>query len=434
MLVRTPDETLPERLRRLRESAGLTKTALAGTRYTVAYLSQIESGRRNPSAETLSYLAEALGVDAHYLATGVPANMDRRLSVELERIRASLREGGRAGLLEELHTLAEEAGRFGMTSQHGIALFLSGVALVQLGRLREAIDRFEEALEIDIPLRDRGLATAWLSRTYVAVGDLGYGAQLIESFLAQRRSEPLDPSVGAELHSVLLRVYLERGDLVRAERAARRALAAAEESVSPQVRANVLWSAARILAERNEFAEALELSRQARQIIEQQDDRLRLARINNSYAFLCLDADPPRTEEARQHLDAAERLLVEDGTSIDLAYVYTERSRLALALRDARSALSFSERSLALIEDDVLERGRALFARARALVELGREREAVDALEEAATTFGKVGARQQETACWLEIGRIELEEGRLERGLEALRSGLGALESSRERP
>ena len=40
---------LATRMKDLREKAGLTKTALARPRYTPSHVSQIESGRRNPS-------------------------------------------------------------------------------------------------------------------------------------------------------------------------------------------------------------------------------------------------------------------------------------------------------------------------------------------------------------------------------------------------
>src|SRR5437016_2575602 len=49
-LVRLRSMDLASRFRELRVRAGLTKTALARPKYTVSYVSQIESGRRNPSS------------------------------------------------------------------------------------------------------------------------------------------------------------------------------------------------------------------------------------------------------------------------------------------------------------------------------------------------------------------------------------------------
>jgi len=53
---------LSDRIRDLRSQAGLSKTALAKPRYTLSYVSQIEAGRRTPSAEALAFFAERLGV------------------------------------------------------------------------------------------------------------------------------------------------------------------------------------------------------------------------------------------------------------------------------------------------------------------------------------------------------------------------------------
>ena len=59
---------LATRMKQERERAGLTKTALAKPRYTVSYISQIESGKRKPSPEATAYFAERLGVSPSYLS------------------------------------------------------------------------------------------------------------------------------------------------------------------------------------------------------------------------------------------------------------------------------------------------------------------------------------------------------------------------------
>src|SRR5207245_9218039 len=84
---------LARRFEDLRVRAGLTKTALAKPRYTVSYVSQIESGRRTPSAEAMRFFAGQLGVSADFLSTGVPEDLDARLHYELETCRRELRLG-----------------------------------------------------------------------------------------------------------------------------------------------------------------------------------------------------------------------------------------------------------------------------------------------------------------------------------------------------
>src|SRR5436190_735631 len=65
---------LGERLRQLRVAAGMTQTGLAGDRFSKEYVSQIERGKTRPTAETILWLADRLGVDAGFLANGVSAD------------------------------------------------------------------------------------------------------------------------------------------------------------------------------------------------------------------------------------------------------------------------------------------------------------------------------------------------------------------------
>ncbi|MBA3552588.1 MAG: hypothetical protein H0W27_06930, partial [Actinobacteria bacterium] len=202
---------------------------------------------------------------------------------------------------------------------------------------------------------------------------------------------------------------------------------------SVETRARTYWAASRVLAESKRWSEALQLATQARLLLEQVDDQRRVARLHNAYAFICLEADPPRTAEASTHLDRAEALLQEDSSPADLAYVHTERSRLALLEGRPEDALAFAERALLYVEGDELEEGRVLFLRGRALSLLDRGDEARAAFEDAASHFSKVGARQQIAASWRELGELDIAAGDLEAAVESLRTGLEALDPRRSR-
>jgi len=51
------------RIRETRLAAGMTQAEVAAGRFSVAYLSRIESGDRRPSPETLEHIARTLGTD-----------------------------------------------------------------------------------------------------------------------------------------------------------------------------------------------------------------------------------------------------------------------------------------------------------------------------------------------------------------------------------
>ena len=90
---------LGERVRQLRVAAGMTQTDLAGDRFSKEYVSQIERGKTRPTAETIAWLANRLGVDGGYIANGVSVD-------ERGRIEATL---ARAEALTEAHRYEEAA-------------------------------------------------------------------------------------------------------------------------------------------------------------------------------------------------------------------------------------------------------------------------------------------------------------------------------------
>jgi tetratricopeptide (TPR) repeat protein len=423
---------LAKRFRGLREEVGLSGRALALPRYDPSYVSQIESGRRQPSAEALRFFADRLGVSPRYLATGIPDGVESRMQYQIEHARERIREGEpieAERLLEKLLAQAQEYDLPRLQAQINTAM---GDALRQQGQHRRAIDAYEQAREGALTRRESGVAVGGLARALLALGDLSYGAEVVESYLADPDGEPADPSVLTDLQSVLVSIYFERGEIVRAERAAKRALASAGPDVPLQIRAVAYWHASRVVAEAKQWDEALELSMRARVLMEESEDRRRVGRLHNAYAFLCLEADPPRLQEARWHLDAAEMRLVGAGGD-DRAQILTERSRLALLEERYEEALDHASEAMCHIEADRLEYARCLFLKGRALAALGRPDEATSTLAEGAERFRTHGARQQEAACWRELGEVELARADFDGAIMALKSGLEALDPRRSR-
>src|SRR3989442_7232041 len=89
-----------ERVRRLRVAAGLSQTQLAAGRFSKEYVSQIERGKTRPTSDTLAWLADRLGVDPAFLASGVSTSDRNRWEAVLARAEA----------LVEQHRYAEAVG------------------------------------------------------------------------------------------------------------------------------------------------------------------------------------------------------------------------------------------------------------------------------------------------------------------------------------
>ena len=428
-------EDLADRFRQLRERAGMTKTSLARPRYTVSYVSQIEHGRRRPSAEAMSFFAERLGVTPEYLGTGLPEGLEDIIRYRLDEAWQVVRGGDSSEATGELEALLEEATARGLKPLRGEILVALGDARVRLGRVNEGIDAYEEAIESGLPsTRTAAAAVAGLATAYRTVGDLTYAAARVESFLsAVGEDAPLDPASMTRLQMALVSIYFERGDMMQAERCAQRGLAAADSGAPMDIRALAYWNASRVFAERRRWNEAVELATRARVLMEELDDRRSVARLHNALAFICLETEPPRIEEAKTHLDLAESSLREVGTAADQAYVLTERARLALLQGKPDEAVSHADAALASASDDELEVARCLFLKGRALSALDLRDGARTALGAAAETFRRLGARQQEAACWREIGEMDVAAGDSEAALVALREGLTALDPQRSR-
>ena len=86
---------LGTRMRRLRLARGMTQKELADPKYSYAYVSTIEAGRRTPSREAIEHFATRLGVTPDELVTGRPADLEARLELSLQEATVTL--SGEAG-------------------------------------------------------------------------------------------------------------------------------------------------------------------------------------------------------------------------------------------------------------------------------------------------------------------------------------------------
>ncbi|WP_203248137.1 helix-turn-helix domain-containing protein [Sporosarcina beigongshangi] len=79
-------ETLGERIRKLRKQQQLTLEALAGKQLTKGMLSLIENNKANPSMDSLSYIAERLGVEVSELLEEVSTQELREVLDKAEKL------------------------------------------------------------------------------------------------------------------------------------------------------------------------------------------------------------------------------------------------------------------------------------------------------------------------------------------------------------
>jgi len=89
-------ESLGERIRRLRQQRGLSLAKVSGEDFSRAFLNQVEMGRSQPSTRVLRVIAGRLGTEVDYLLEGRPPNLDRELALERARILVARGQARRA--------------------------------------------------------------------------------------------------------------------------------------------------------------------------------------------------------------------------------------------------------------------------------------------------------------------------------------------------
>lgn len=183
------------RIKARRAAAGLTQAALAGERYTKAYISALEHGLAKPSMAALNYLAPRLGTSASALIA------DRDPAWERIEADLAMASGDWQGALDAYESMIEA------TTDRGLRADLQlGVAecLCRLNRAREAIRPATEAVEAFAALdrfADLPRAEYWLASAHYQSENLD-GARTIVSGLIGRVRDGL--MVSGDFHVRLL--------------------------------------------------------------------------------------------------------------------------------------------------------------------------------------------------------------------------------------
>src|SRR5882762_7870390 len=81
-----PEETLGQRIRRVRTERGMSLAKVSGPDFSRAFLHQVEHGRSQPSPRVLRVIAGRLGTEVDYLLEGRLPGIERELALEKGRV------------------------------------------------------------------------------------------------------------------------------------------------------------------------------------------------------------------------------------------------------------------------------------------------------------------------------------------------------------
>jgi tetratricopeptide (TPR) repeat protein len=405
----------------LRESAGLSQTALAGEDLHPSYISLLESGRRAPTADVVAVLSGRLGVSPDALSGEISLEIEEPLALA----EASQGLGRSAEAIALLEPFRAEMSVRRCTRDALIfrAAFVLASALESVGRVDEATALLEVLRTASDSSRARHpwLPTAVsLVRCYRESGDAGRAIDVGEDAL--RRFDGLTTSWvdgHAQLVSTLARAYCERGDLLRAGLLLEGLLdASSADTVSDQ--ADTFWNAAIIAAQRGRSLDAMRLCEQAATLVAQgHDDRAR-ARLQITRAWVHLAQDPPQAAEARDLVTQALPALRQYAGPVAASMAQTELARSELLLGRPDIARQHADEAVAQLTDDQpIERARALTVLGAALVALDEPALATASLEDADRLLTAAVSSRHSAAAWRSLGDLYRSIGAVDRAQAA---------------
>ena len=366
------EESIGQRIRRLRLERGLSQRELAEPGISYAYLSRIEAGQRAPSLKALRIVARKLGVTPEHLETGAPVSLAVARELRLTDAELRLRVNGDLPALEAtFRQLVDEARAEGETWLELRARVGVGLALACRREVREAIFHLELALSSgSVSALARPDVYETLARCHASNGSSDRALELLDAAIAElERTAPDEVVTLARLAGARAAIVGANGNGgTGAREALAEALERAQTVPDPFARARTYATVASGHAGADPAA-TLALRRRAYGVLDAADDVRELARAHLLCADLLL-ADGS-VDQAGPHLDRAERLLALGGDALDLGRLRTRQSRRAVEAGDSEEAQTLALAAAELLKDDPAEQGEALHALASAQAAAG---------------------------------------------------------------
>jgi tetratricopeptide (TPR) repeat protein len=428
---------LGDRLRQLRVAAGLTQSELAGDRFSKEYVSQIERGKTRPTEGTIEWLADRLGVDAGFLASGVATDERTRIEGALTRAEALYEAQEDEEAAEAFEPLPAAARSTGVPELQVRALVGSGLAKMRIGDHRGALLLLNEARSIseaeafsdveraDVLLRLGGCRVQ-LNSIQTALGLLNEAMGL-----AERSGLPCD-ALKANILSWRARCWLIQRDYQAAKEDVERALELAHAVDDLRTVGAAYFQASLVADREGRWVLARNYAERAREAYAQLADRVHVGQLTNNLGGLNFLLG--NTEDAIELLKEAFSIALEAGQDADAGRAVSSLAQVHLRTGDVEQAEKQARHAIELLDgrvDYVDETGNAHLVLGRALLEQSRLDEAEAAFAAAENSFGELGSASHRAASWMARGDLAARRGDHERAAELYRTAAEALQDVR---
>jgi tetratricopeptide (TPR) repeat protein len=415
------DETIGERLKRLRLARGLSQRQLAAPGVTYAYISRLEAGTRDPSVKALRKLAAKLDVSPNYLETGREIDDAEERELQLADAELVLRLGNREEAERRLRSVLERALAVGDTAHVARARLALGLAADDRGDHETAVAELTAALLLDSPSSVERLDVyATLGRAYSALGEPERAVALFERCLAEiEEVVPADSATATRYRIMLSYALSDAGQLAEAHQLLRGAIDDEAVEVDPQMRIRALWSLARLSEMQGRSRAALRYARRAIALLEATEDDMQAGRAYLLAAWIMNSSGDPAG--ARAQLARAEHVLGSSAAGDDAAMFKVESARAAVRLDESAAAIRLAREALTIVGDQYgAIRGSALWVLAEGLQKESQYELASESFATAVDVLSEHRRWREASEACLAWGKCLRDTGEHERALEVL--------------
>lgn len=378
------------RIKRARLAAGLTQSALAGERYTKAYISALEHGLAKPSMAALSYLSPRLGTTSATLIADTDPVWDR-LSADMR-----MASGDYVAAVDAYDTILAD-----LTDRGKRAEILASLAqcLCRLDRPRDAIRPASEASEVFTALGRTGdalEAAYWMASAHYQSENSDEARSLVIGLLDKTRS---GATVSPDFR---LRLLIAAAMIERSAGAPSTAIAYLEEArglsadLDDRSRGTFLATLADTHREAGDNEGAIRFGQQALALLRAVEADVDLGHLENQLALAYLASGA--TERAADLAHTARVAATARHDDVLAAHLAETEAQIALGSNDPEAAVALADEAIAYAERAHTEKARlsAMVTRARANAVLGHHAAAAADFEAAAGEAQQLPQRRRE--------------------------------------
>ncbi|MDQ3981445.1 MAG: helix-turn-helix transcriptional regulator [Actinomycetota bacterium] len=414
-----------ERLRRFRVERGMTQAQLAG-KYSAAYVSMIEAGRKVPSPAAVRQFADKLGVTIQELALGVPSNLEAEILVRMQEGWRFLYLGDYGQADKAFRGCERDARRFGYRVLQAKAVVGRAWCAERQGQTGDAIEGFERALglyDAHAPAPAAVEAVAGIARCQQMSGSARLALDTLERYLLElERKDLVDPSALMRVYASLVWPYCELGLRQKATDVAVKALRLQARVDNPEQIAGMHLNVARALLNDGQPLAAMESLNKAEEIFRDLNWQTEIARAQINRGIVLL-AEGNRTK-ARDEMRAALKTFRAVGFTRDEARTLNELARLERLLGDVSTAETLARQALELLTEMEAVPELALTHRELGLCLSERDREHAEAhLRRATVLYDQCGETVHAADTYRLLGEL-LEPFDPSAGRDAYHAGL----------